>query len=179
LAFLTYATYWGLEWYRMQPKEVDVDPGDVDVEEYELSENQSDIVSRVGYPDYFYIMFFEDEANDNATGVDSLENYRFETWTYYSTSREYNFLNGQLVSENSTDISPGNLVENPYRPEQFTEYMTLEEVVSSAEIERYVVAPMEEALVEDGEVFYADRLAFGLVKGELLYVESIALEVGE
>lgn len=179
LAFLAYATYWGLEWYRVQPKEVEVDPGDLEVEEYELSKNQSDIISRMGYPDSFFIMFFEDEASDNLTGAGSLENYRFETWTYYSRSREYNFLNGELVSENATEHRPIDLAENPYRPEQFTEYMGLDEVISSTMMEKYVVAPMEEVLVEDGEVFYADRLAFGLVQGELLYVESVALEVGE
>ncbi|MBU7004106.1 MAG: hypothetical protein HXS50_00970 [Theionarchaea archaeon] len=82
-----------------------------------------------------------------------------------------------MVSENSTTMETGELIENPYRPEQFTEYMSLEEIISSASIERYAVAPMEEGFVEGGEVFYADRLAFGLVQGELLYVESIALEV--
>jgi hypothetical protein len=171
LAFLAYATSWGLEWYRMQPKEVEVEPEDLQIEEYELSGNQSNLISRMGYPDSFFIMFFEDEVNG------SLDNYRFETWTYYSRSTEYNFLNGELVSKNSTAVKAGELVENPYRPEQFTEYMSLEEVVSSASIEKYVVAPMEEEFVEGGEVFYADRLAFGLVQGELLYVESIALEV--
>lgn len=171
LAFLAYATYWGLEWYRMQPKEVDIEPGDLQIEEYELSTNQSNMISRMGYPDSFFIMFFEDEVNG------SLDNYRFETWTYHSRSSEYNFLNGELVSENSTAVKAGELVDNLYRPEQFTEYMSLEEVVSTASIERYAVAPMEDEFVEGGEVFYADRLAFGLVHGKLIFVESIALEV--
>ena len=171
LIFLAYATYWGLEWYRGEPREVEVDPGDAETEEYELSRNQSDLVSRMGYPDSFFIMFFEDEVNG------SLENFRFEKWTYYARSREYSFLNGELVSQNATDIQVGELVENPYRPEQFTEYMSLDEVIASSGIEKYLVVPMEEALVEEGEVFYADRLAFGLAGGELLYVESIAVEV--
>ncbi|MBU7004105.1 MAG: hypothetical protein HXS50_00965 [Theionarchaea archaeon] len=57
----------------MQPKEVEVEPGDLQIEEYELSQNQSDLISRMGYPDSFFIMFFEDEVNG------SLDNYRFET----------------------------------------------------------------------------------------------------
>ena len=171
LAFLAYAAYWGLEWYRGQPKEVETQPGGMEIEEYQLSEDQTDVISRLGYPESFFVMFFEDEANS------SLTQFRFETWSYYSIPREYSFLNGDLVSENATAIVAGGLAENPYRPEQFTEYMSLEEVIASTGIEKYLAVPMDGALVEKGEVFYADRLAFGLVNGELLYVESIALEV--
>jgi hypothetical protein len=49
-------------------------------------------------------------------------------------------------------------------------------VISSANLEAYVVVPLEQGYVEDGEVYYADELAFGLKNGELRYVEALALE---
>jgi hypothetical protein len=67
----------------------------------------------------------------------------------------------------------------PYRPEQFVAYMSLEELIAAAGLETYLVVPLEKELVEGGEVYYADELTFGLKNDELLYVEALALEVGE
>lgn len=108
----------------------------------------------------------------------SFTDVRFETWSYYTSGLEYTFINGEQVAEDSLEIELlGELAPIPYRPEQFVAYMSLDEVIASAGLETYLVVPLEKELVEDGEVYYADELTFGLKNDELLYVEALALEI--
>jgi hypothetical protein len=54
--------------------------------------------------------------------------------------------------------------------------MTLSEVLASAQIDRYLVMPLEDELLEGGEIYYADEIMFGLKDGRLRYVQVLALE---
>ena len=74
-------------------------------------------------------------------------------------------------------MDAGELALIPYKPEQFTEYMTLDEVIASANLNEYLVVPLEEELVESGEVYYADQLTFGLKNNKLMYIETLVVEV--
>lgn len=138
-----------------------------------LSSDQQGVRTSLGPPEAFTILFYEEELEDGTLG-----DVRFETWSYYSDGVEYTFINGVLEAEDPIDIELGDLVQIPYTPEQFQAYMSLEEVVASAGLDTFMVVPLEKELVEDGEVFYADELTFGLKDDELLYIEALALEVG-
>ena len=164
----------GLAEYRAAPKIVEgVEPGMAASAAYVLSAEQQQVAEAMGAPEAFTLLFYEEELEDG-----TFEDVRFETWSYYTAGLEYTFINGEQVAEEPLDVElGGELVQIPYRPEQFLAYMSLDEVLAVAELDRYMVVPLEKELVDAGEVYYADELTFGLKKGELLYVEALALEV--
>ena len=63
----------------------------------------------------------------------------------------------------------------PYVPEQFSARMTLDDVLDAAGVEEFVEVPLEKEFLEGGDLYYAESLAFGLVDGELRYLEALAL----
>ncbi len=164
----------GWQSYQQEPKIVEeLEPQALDLVSYAPSMEQLRAIDRLGYPDAFAILFYEEEQMDG-----SYDDVRFETWSYYSAGLEYTFINGEQVAEDPLEIELlGELVPIPYRPEQFIAYMSLDEVIASANLETYLVVPLEKELVKDGEVYYADELTFGLKNDELLYIEALALEI--
>lgn len=163
----------GYQDYRTSPKIVeDIQITATPAGRLPLSGEQQQVRSERGAPQAFMILFYDEELEDGSTGA-----VRLETWTYYTDSLEYTFINGELVGEDAIEVDIGDLAGIPYTPEQFQAYMDLEGVLASAGLEAYLVVPLERELVQDGEVYYADRLTFGLKKGELRYVEALALEV--
>jgi hypothetical protein len=163
----------GWQAYQQEPMIVEgVEPQALDVAQYTLSPDQSRVIDQRGNPEAFVILFYEEEQADG-----SLLDVRFETWSYYTAQVEYTFLNGQQAAEDRLEIEmQGELLPIPYRPEQFIAYMSLEQVIASANLSTYLVVPLEKELVEDGDVYYADELTFGLKDDELLYIEVLALE---
>jgi len=138
-----------------------------------LSAEQQRIRAERGDPEAFMILFYEEPLEDGAVG-----DVRTETWSYYTQGVEYTFINGEMVGEDPLEVDLGELAPVPYKPEQFQAYMDLEEVVASAGVDSFLVVPLEKELVEGGEVYYADRLTFGLKDDELRYIEALGLEVG-
>lgn len=140
-------------------------------EPYQLSGEQSALVREIGYPESFILLFYEEEALDG-----SLEIVRLETWTYYTEGESYTFVNGDL--DRSDSVNPGelgSLAPLPYVPEQFSANMSRDDVLAAAGVEDFIEVPLEKEYLEDGDLYYADALAFGLVDGELRYLEALAL----
>ncbi|MBU7004762.1 MAG: hypothetical protein HXS50_04295 [Theionarchaea archaeon] len=170
VVLLVLLIFFYLSWveYKASPKLFgEIDPCQPPPDAYKLSANQSSILSQIGHPDSFQILFFGGESNGNRVEV------RLETWTYYSLGREISFLDGEMISDEVVEDEIGSPIEIPYRPEQFAAFMNLEEIIVAAGIEEYLVVPMEPGLVKGGEIIYAEELAFGLRDGELLYVETM------
>lgn len=148
-----------------------VGKNDVLVEPYQLSAEQSTLVGEKGYPESFILLFYEEEAVDG-----SLQIVRLETWDYYSEGESYTFLNGELDSSDSLDVGAlGPLAALPYVPEQFAAKMSRDDVLAAAGVEDFIEVPLEKEYLEGGDLYYADSLAFGLVDGELRYLEALAL----
>jgi hypothetical protein len=140
-----------------------------------LSDRQLSVVDHLGYPEAFVILFYDEEQGDG-----SMLDIRYETWSYYTSNLDYTFINGEMVAEEPLDVELlGELVQIPYRPEQFVAYMGLNELIASTGLKTYLIVPLEKELVEGGAVYYADELTFGFKDDELLYVEALALEAGE
>lgn len=157
------------------PKIVEgVGPDNLAISKEALSTEQLSVRADLGSPEAFSILFYEEELMDGSYG-----DVRFETWSYYNDGVEYTFINGEMVGEDPIEVDVGELIPIPYTPEQFVAYMNLDEVISSARLDTFLVVPLEKELVDGGEVYYADELTFGLKDNELLYVEALALEVGE
>jgi hypothetical protein len=137
-----------------------------------LPNDQQRVRAERGDPEAFMILFYDEELEDGSIG-----NVRTETWSYYTQWVEYTFINGELVGEDPIEVELGQLEPVPYKPEQFRAYMDLEQVIATAGLDAFLVVPLEKELVDGGEVYYADRLTFGLKDDELRYVEALALEV--
>lgn len=140
-------------------------------EPYQLSGEQSALTSVNGYPEAFILLFYEEEAGDG-----SLQTVRQETWEYYSLNESYTFLNGELESIQNLKIDElGTLAPLPYTPELFSAHMGRDEVLAAAGVDDFIEVPLDKEYLEDGNLYYAESLAFGLVDGELRYLEALAL----
>lgn len=168
--------YAGWLGYKEAPKIIEVqDPGGQVPGKYTLSPEQEAQLSAYGYPEAFTILFYDEE-----TTAGTIEPVRLEAWEYYSLGFGLTFINGELVGEDPIDIpDPGALEPLPYTPDQFTSYMSLEEVIAAAGIDSYVEIPLEKEFLEGAASYFANSLAFGLKEDELIYVEALALQSAE
>jgi hypothetical protein len=140
-------------------------------EPYHLSPDQSDLIRQRGYPQAFKLLFYEQLEPDG-----SQETVRQETWDYYSEGESYSFVNGELDRVDSIGVQElASLIPQPYIPEQFTAYMTLEDVLVSSGLEDFIEVPLEKEFLEGGNLYYGSALSFGLVDGELRYLEALAI----
>lgn len=148
-----------------------VGKNDAQVESYQLSAEQSALVGEIGYPDSFILLFYEEEDVDG-----SLQIVRLETWDYFSEGESYTFLNGELDSNDRIEVGElGSLATLPYVPEQFAANMSRDDVLAAAGVEEFIEVPLEKEYLEGGDLYYADSLAFGLIDGDLRYLEALAL----
>ncbi len=162
----------GWQGYQEAPKIIEgFQPGVHLQDPYTLSPAQTDLLISQGYPEAFTLLFYEEVAEDG-----SLQDIRLESWDYYSQGVGYTFINGELTGEDELDTTEiGQLAPMPYFPEQFGAYMSLDEVLAAAGLETYIEIPLEKEFLEDGDLFYGESLTFGLVAGELRYLEALAL----
>ena len=137
---------------------------------YHLSPAQQQSVDERGYPEAFTIYFYQinpDEGYDQAT--------RSETWSYYNTGSTLTFIDGDLVSQEVIESPSFDTLPVLYHPEQFSAFMSLDLLKMSTGIQEYLILPLEPEIVQDGQVMYAEQLAFGMKNNRLMYVEVIAL----
>jgi hypothetical protein len=138
---------------------------------YALSPAQEEELFSYGYPEAFTILFYEEETVGGGFAT-----VRLETWDYYTQGFGLTFINGDLIAEDPIEIdNVGSLDPLPYYPEQFSAFMSLEEVISAAGIDTYVEIPLDKEFLEGGVSYFANSLTFGLKNDELLYIEALAL----
>lgn len=164
--------YAGWLGYQEAPKLVEEGVPDVGaLETYDLAPAQEALLVDYGYPEAFTILFYEEEAVDA-----SLQDVRLETWQYYTQGVGFTFINGELTGEDPMDMGDTPVLDPlPYTPEQFAAYMTLDQVLAAAGLDTYVEIPLEKEFLEDADLYYGEALTFGMVGGELRYIEALAL----
>lgn len=164
--------YAGWQGLQEAPKLIeDFQPGAQLEDPYNLSEEQMSTLVNRGYPEAFTLLFYEEELVGG-----EVQDVRFETWDYYSQGVQITFINGELKGTDALDLEEiGPLASLPYYPEQFEAYMSLDAVLAAAGLKTYVEIPMEKAFLEGGDLYYGDSMTFGLVDGELRYLEALAL----
>ncbi len=141
------------------------------VNEYDLGQDQIDAYFDYGYPEAFRILFYDETLSDGSIGP-----VRLESWTYYSQGIELTFINGKKTGEESiNNFQLGDLQLPPYYPEQFSAYLSLDEVISAAGLDQYAVIPLEKEYLEGSEVYYGPQLSFGMKDGELRMVEVMGI----
>lgn len=164
--------YAGWLGYQEAPKLAEEGVPDVGaLETYDLATAQEALLVDYGYPEAFTILFYEEEAVDA-----SLQDVRLETWQYYTQGVGFTFINGELTGEDPMDMGDTPVLDPlPYTPEQFAAYMTLDQVLAAAGLDTYVEIPLEKEFLEDADLYYGEALTFGMVGGELRYIEALAL----
>jgi hypothetical protein len=134
---------------------------------------RDDVRARYGPPEAFAILYFDEPGPDGTSTTTSTEQ-----WSYFGEGVEFTFAGDEVVAAEVIGVVDGADAEPvPYDPDDFHAYMSLDEVVAAAGVEEYIGGPVEE-LVEGGELYFADRLSWGLQDGELRYIEALALEAG-
>lgn len=137
---------------------------------YQLSPDQQGYVDENGYPASFSILFYQEPGEGG-----SIEEIRQETWYYFNPDIKITFVNGQFSAAEASELQGGVSRWN-YRPEMFTAYMTPEQVAEAADFREWLIVPVEENLVANAEVYYADGLTFGVKNDKLIYIEAFAGE---
>ncbi len=135
---------------------------------YQLSEDQQGYVNTSGYPASFSIMFYQEQGK-----AGQIQEVRHETWYYFNPDLKITFINGRFSAAEASEIQRGSS-RWLYRPEMFTAYMTPEQVADAAGLLEWLIVPIEENLVANAEVYYADGLTFGMKNGKLIYIEMLA-----
>lgn len=138
---------------------------------YPLSDDQTAIVNQYGSPDSFTITFYIEEFDPYYDGE-----VRDETWRYYAEGLVFDFYNGSLMYTNPIADPSVDWVQLPYKPEQFTAYANLETILASAAITDIFELPLEKELVKNGKLYYAPGLSFGMVDGQLIFVETVMMQ---
>ena len=164
--------YAGWQGYQESAKIIEVQDREPQLEDpYSLSSDQNDSLISYGYPEAFTILFYEEERPGGGT-----QTIRLETWDYYTQGLGLTYINGVLEGKDPIEIGDISTVAPlPYFPEQFAAYMSLEEVISAAGIDTYVEIPLENEFMQEGVLYYANSLSFGLKDDQLIYIEAIAL----
>ena len=138
---------------------------------YTLSPEQESSLLSIGYPQAFTILFYEEETPERV-----IRTVRLETWDYYTLGTGLTFINGELVSQDPIEWdSQDPVLPVPYLPEQFSAFMSLPDIISAAGIEAYIEIPLNKEVMEEGKLYYAETLSFGLQDNQLVYIESLAL----
>jgi len=137
---------------------------------YQLSPDQQGYVDENGYPASFSILFYQEQDADG-----QVEEVRYETWYYFNPNLKVTFVNGRFSAAEASELQGGGSGWN-YCPEIFTAYMTSEQVAEAADFREWLIVPVEENLVANADVYYADGLTFGLKNGKLIYIEMFAGE---
>lgn len=147
-----------------------ITPGGSPGAAYTLSAQQQAVASERGAPESFALLFYQEELDDGTFG-----DVRYETWSYYVSAEEFTFINGEQVSMRPIEILGASVFPTPYLPQQFAASMTLQQVVNAGQLTSFTLVPLESALLPGGETYFAAELTFGLVKGQLRYVEALPL----
>ena len=135
----------------------------------DYSSAQADLNQEYGYPEGFYILFFQREGIDG-----DVEEVRYEHWFYYSQEVSVIFENGEQLERS---IIPLELISpTPYQPGSFSAFVTREQVAASAGLDEWLILPVEEELVPDADLYYAEGLTFGLQNGRLVYIETMVVK---
>jgi len=161
-------------WLGYQEEPMFVEPLALSVQledSYIPTKPQEEKLFSIGYPEAFTILFYEEEIPGGG-----IQTVRLETWDYYSLALSLTFLNGELIAEDQLEITgPVDLASLPYYPEQFIAFMDLDQVLSAGGIASYIQIPLEELYMEEGVMYFAEGLSFGLKDNELVYIESFAI----
>lgn len=137
---------------------------------YQLSQDQQGYVDENGYPASFSILFYQEQG-----GEGQVEEVRHEIWYYFDPDLKITFVNGNFSAAEASELQ-GGVSRWSYRPEMFTAYMTPEQVAKVANFREWLIVPVEDSLVANAEVYYADGLSFGIKNDKLIYIEAFAGE---
>ncbi|MBN2045345.1 MAG: hypothetical protein JW757_10025 [Anaerolineales bacterium] len=160
----------GIQEYQDMPRLVSgIDFGSYSPDAYTYSQEQQTVIAEHGNPQSFTILFYHQQDPDGKKVY-----VRYEVWDYPTLGKSLIFENGYPVAENS--IEPYAAIPTNYQPASFTAFMRREALATAADIDEWFILPVEEELLYDADLYYADGLTFGLQADELVYIEALGFE---
>jgi tetratricopeptide (TPR) repeat protein len=134
----------------------------------DYSEDQIEIVNRLGPPESFTIMVC-------APDEDSDEVVRTEIWNYYSMQSRFVFTDGKLIMTEEIEAIDENAVLPKYTPDRFVYGMSFKEVIDFLGEMEFALAEVIDEYVENGDLYFTEQLVLGFKDDMLFYVESLPL----
>ncbi|MBW1982391.1 MAG: hypothetical protein JRJ12_14340 [Deltaproteobacteria bacterium] len=131
-------------------------------------------MAELGMPGSFVIVMLEDDSIPGKW-------HRMETWSYYSLSVQFYFLDGILVdSDEMPEASATILLANMYSPDQFEAGMNMEEVKSKIIGETpFGEVSLEKEIIPDARIIGSDQLLLGFIEENLVYVETLPVVLSD
>ncbi|MEA3503395.1 MAG: hypothetical protein U9R47_11505 [Actinomycetota bacterium] len=128
------------------------------------------ILAELGGPDAFVVTV--DEVDDTVV--------RLESWRYYETATQIDFIDGEVLWSVAIDSLPdGTLYPLWYDPAEFTMLTSMEEVLSVLDdVALTEIDPGEEAM-PDTVLLAGDQLLLAFTDDKLVYVETYPLSPEE
>lgn len=132
------------------------------------SEDQIEIVNRLGPPESFTIMICAlDEESDEVV--------KTEIWNYYSMQSRFVFTDGKLIMTEEIEAIDENAIMPKYTPDRFVYGMSFKEVIDFLGEKEFALAEVIDEYVENGDLYFTEQLVLGFKNDMLFYVESLPL----
>jgi len=134
-----------------------------DFDPYILSDDQKNIINTYGYPTGFTILYVGENGMD-----------RQETWYYSKEGLVIDYFNGIKLSKAYDNSLKDFNVEPTYNyPEDFVRGMTPGTALSQADSNSFMIVPVEDAIVNEGTLYYGEGIILGFDETGLSYVETV------
>ena len=148
-----------------------IDAAGVSQNAIHLSLDQEKIVKKFGTPESFKLMIKIEYVNFVR------EVTRIEIWNYYSLKTSLAFIDGNFEAEEEIeDVPDWTLFPIIYRPEQFANEMSLEEVKKKIIGDKpFETMGVPKDLLPDAQLIGFEQIVLGFEQEKLTYVETIPL----
>lgn len=128
------------------------------------------VLEEMGAPDTFTVHFQTLEG----------ETVRYETWSYFDFQSRFDFIDGELLwTAELEPLSDGSLFPHYYDPAHFQAGMTVDEVRELLGGEELLEIDLAEGDIPGGLGLVGDQILLGFDRGQLVYVETLALSPAE
>ena len=137
----------------------------------DLSKDQEGLVEKLGHPKSFTIAIDKDEINHPGKVI------RYESWDYYQSKSSFAFIDGNFEGTyDIEDVPDGTILPIQYRPEQFDNEMSLEDVKKRIIGETsYGKLDVPIDLLQDAQLIDSEQIILVFQEGKLVYAETIPL----
>jgi len=155
------------------PEQTVVSKAQTNTDAVQLSADQKQVVEEFGPPESFRLIVSKETLNGKKKVV------RIEVWNYYRLKSRVTFIDGKYEKdEEIEDVPDWTLLPIIYRPEQFANEMSLEEVKKKIIGDRHYEKLDVPADILPGTrltVIGFEQIMMGFDHGKLVYVETVPL----
>lgn len=137
-----------------------------DYELYLLIEEQIEVLNSYGALTGFEILFMGEKSMD-----------RVETWYFAEEGVTVESINGSILTIIEDDTLDNlELNETLYYPEDYVFGINPGTALNMADLDGFIIVPLEDALLEEAQLYIGEDIILGFMDNQLFYVETVMVE---